>query len=174
MYTTRVLREGFRSLGVADPQRFLCCKPRFSSAIDQNQPDVGHASFRKTIVCTYIWQTFSRTPTPTTRSPRNRISSLSQHLKTSSILLPCMRVKIYPPIHMQSCVHTFHDCVSPPSAGLKVISNSPGPGAMKSVALYWSPNACLPTTMGLVHPGFVSCFTFHVCRFQFREIYIDS
>ena len=29
----------------------------------------------------------------------------------------------------------------------------PGPGTLKSVALYWSPNACLPTTMGSVHPG---------------------
>lgn len=55
-------------------------------------------------------------------------------------------------------MRTFHDWVSPPSAGLKDISNSPGPGAMKSVALYWSPNACLPTTMGLVHPVDCCCF----------------
>lgn len=48
---------------------------------------------------------------------------------------------------------TFHDWTSPPSAGVKDISNFPGPGAMKSVALYWSPNACRPTTIGLVQPG---------------------
>ncbi len=29
----------------------------------------------------------------------------------------------------------------------------PGPGTLKSVALYWSPCAWRPTTMGLVHPG---------------------
>lgn len=29
----------------------------------------------------------------------------------------------------------------------------PGPGICKSVALYWSPNAWRPTTIGMVHPG---------------------
>lgn len=66
---------------------------------------------------------------------------------------------VYTHTHTHVCypgsrgIRTFHDWVSPPSAGLKFISNSPGPLAMKSVALYWSPNACRPTTMGLVHPG---------------------
>src|SRR5699024_2534524 len=31
--------------------------------------------------------------------------------------------------------------------------NFPLPGKVKLVALYWSPKACLPTIIGLVHPG---------------------
>eukprot|EP00955_Chlamydomonas_euryale_P034236 349730-Chlamydomonas_euryale.AAC.2 len=32
---------------------------------------------------------------------------------------------------------------APPSAGVNVIVTAPGPGTTKSVARYWSPNACL-------------------------------
>lgn len=48
---------------------------------------------------------------------------------------------------------TFIVVFAPPSAGVKTISSLPLPGAMKSVDLYWSPNAWRPIVMGLVHPG---------------------
>lgn len=34
-----------------------------------------------------------------------------------------------------------------------MISKVPGLLTVKSVALYWSPKACLPITMGFFHPG---------------------
>lgn len=40
-----------------------------------------------------------------------------------------------------------------PLAGVKVNSNFPGPDVRISVALYWSPNACLPIIMGSFHEG---------------------
>ncbi len=40
-----------------------------------------------------------------------------------------------------------------PSAGVYVIVTVPGPGTTKSVALYWSPWAWRPMTIGLVQPG---------------------
>ena len=42
---------------------------------------------------------------------------------------------------------------SEPSAGVYVRVTAPAPGTLKSVALYWSPWACLPMMIGLVHPG---------------------
>ena len=36
---------------------------------------------------------------------------------------------------------------------MKVISSLPGPSTTKSVALYWSPKAWRPTTMGFFQPG---------------------
>ncbi len=42
---------------------------------------------------------------------------------------------------------------SEPSSGVKVTVRVPAPGTLKSVALYWSPNAWRATTIGLVHPG---------------------
>ena len=40
-----------------------------------------------------------------------------------------------------------------PVSGSNTNFNFPGPGITKSVALYWSPNACLPITIGLVQVG---------------------
>ena len=40
-----------------------------------------------------------------------------------------------------------------PSSPSNLIVNFPAPGKRKSVALYWSPYACRPTTIGRVHPG---------------------
>ena len=40
-----------------------------------------------------------------------------------------------------------------PSSGSKTILSLPELGIIVSVALYWSPNACRPITIGLVHPG---------------------
>jgi hypothetical protein len=42
---------------------------------------------------------------------------------------------------------------SPPPRGVYTSWSFPGPGATKSVARYWSPNAWRPMTMGLTHPG---------------------
>jgi hypothetical protein len=36
---------------------------------------------------------------------------------------------------------------------LKRIVKVPGWSTLKSVALYWSPKACLPMTIGFFHPG---------------------
>ena len=41
---------------------------------------------------------------------------------------------------------------SSPFSGVKVIVSFPLPWVTKSVALYWSPNACLPMQIGLTHP----------------------
>ena len=43
--------------------------------------------------------------------------------------------------------------VSLPSSEVHLISSFPLPGTLKSVALYWSPNACLPMITGSVHDG---------------------
>ena len=40
-----------------------------------------------------------------------------------------------------------------PSSEVHFTSIFPFPGTLKSVALYWSPNACLPITTGSVHEG---------------------
>ena len=40
-----------------------------------------------------------------------------------------------------------------PSSPSNLIESLPFPGKVKSVALYWSPYACLPIIMGDVHPG---------------------
>ena len=40
-----------------------------------------------------------------------------------------------------------------PSSDVHLISILPLPGTLKSVALYWSPKACLPITTGSVHEG---------------------
>ncbi|CKS58787.1 Uncharacterised protein [Mycobacterium tuberculosis] len=40
-----------------------------------------------------------------------------------------------------------------PSAGVKVSVTVPGWSTLKFVARYWSPKACRPMTIGLVHPG---------------------
>ena len=40
-----------------------------------------------------------------------------------------------------------------PSLEVHLTSILPSPGIRKSVALYWSPKACLPITIGCVHPG---------------------
>ena len=42
---------------------------------------------------------------------------------------------------------------APPSCGVYTSWSLPGPGATKSVARYWSPNAWRPITIGLIHPG---------------------
>jgi hypothetical protein len=48
---------------------------------------------------------------------------------------------------------TWNSIGSDPSVGVNVIVRDPATGTLKSVALYWSPWAWRPTTMGLVHPG---------------------
>ena len=40
-----------------------------------------------------------------------------------------------------------------PSSDVHFTSIFPFPGTLKSVALYWSPNACLPIITGSVHEG---------------------
>ena len=40
-----------------------------------------------------------------------------------------------------------------PLSGLKVMVKVPGSLGTKSCALYWSPKACLPITIGYFHPG---------------------
>ena len=41
---------------------------------------------------------------------------------------------------------------SSPFSGVNVIVSLPFPWVTKSVALYWSPKACLPMQIGLTHP----------------------
>ena len=48
---------------------------------------------------------------------------------------------------------TWNSIGSLPSAGVNVMVSVPAPGTLKLVALYWSPWACRPITIGLVQPG---------------------
>ena len=48
---------------------------------------------------------------------------------------------------------TSNSFLSFPSSEVHFISNFPFPGTWKSVALYWSPNACLPIQIGFSQLG---------------------
>jgi len=56
------------------------------------------------------------------------------------------------PIPLPSNLYTYMR-YSFPLCPLNTTSKVPGSSTMKSVALYWSPNACLPIMIGFFQPG---------------------
>ena len=62
--------------------------------------------------------------------------------------------KLYIPIAIPDDGASNTSCsISFPSSPTNFMINFPFPGNLKSVALYWSPKACLPTIIGFVQPG---------------------
>mmetsp|Transcript_606 Transcript_606/g.2477 ORF Transcript_606/g.2477 Transcript_606/m.2477 type:complete len:255 (+) Transcript_606:318-1082(+) len=74
--------------------------------------------------------------------------ALAKPVMDSSVLYMAMPT---PPAPSKS--YTSMVCGPEPSAGVKTSCSLPGPENLASVALYWSPKAWRPITMGLVQPG---------------------